>query len=109
MADLNLPARILAVIDELDAARAMRSDAGQIPRVEGFLLHQIALAAQGRGTIVEVGTSYGFSGLFFAAAMRRTGGRLHTIDVSSKKFEAARDAFRLRLSSTCWVNRCSRS
>jgi predicted O-methyltransferase YrrM len=43
--------------------------------------------------VVEVGTSYGFSGLFWGAALKQTGGRLHTIDVSEKKVEASRGAF----------------
>lgn len=91
-ADLQLPPRILAVIDDLDALRKSRDDAWQVPRQEGFLLHHIALAMQAR-TIVEVGTSYGFSGLFYAAALQRTGGRLHTIDASEKKYRAAHEAF----------------
>ena len=67
------------MIDELDALGKQRDDAWQIPRVEGELLHHIALSAGAR-TVVEIGTSYGFSGLFWVAALRKTGGRLHTIE-----------------------------
>jgi predicted O-methyltransferase YrrM len=83
---------ILAAIDELDRLRKTRDDHWQIPRVEGDLLHHIALAA-GAKVIVEVGTSYGFSGLFWGAALKVTGGRLHTIDVAQKKFDASRATF----------------
>jgi predicted O-methyltransferase YrrM len=83
---------ILAAIDELDRLRKTRDDHWQIPRVEGELLHHIALSA-GAKVIVEVGTSYGFSALFWGAAMRHTGGVLHTIDVSQKKFDASRATF----------------
>lgn len=83
---------LLAVIDELDRLRASRDDAWQIPRVEGELLRQIALSC-GAKAIVEIGTSYGFSGLFFASALQKTGGRLHTIDKDPKKYNASREAF----------------
>jgi predicted O-methyltransferase YrrM len=84
--------KLLAVIDELDQLGKTRDDAWQVPRAEGEMLHHIALASRAR-TIVEVGTSYGFSGLFWAAAMQQTGGRLHTIDKDPKKFESSKSTF----------------
>jgi predicted O-methyltransferase YrrM len=85
-------AKLLAVIDELDQLGQTRDDAWQVPRAEAEMLHHIALAMNAR-TIVEVGTSYGFSGLFWAAAMQQTGGRLHTIDKDPKKFESSKQTF----------------
>jgi predicted O-methyltransferase YrrM len=87
-----MPDPILALIDELDALRKSRDDAWQIPRVEGDLLHHIALAANAK-TIVEIGTSYGFSGLFWTRALKQTGGRLHTIDKDPKKYDSSRQTF----------------
>jgi len=84
--------QILAAIDELDALRKTRDDHWQIPRPEGDLLHHIALAANAR-LIVEIGTSYGFSGLFWGAALQHTGGRLHTIDIAQKKYDSSRETF----------------
>jgi len=84
--------KILAVINEIDDYRKSRDDAWQIPRIEGELLHHIALSA-GAKVVVEVGSSYGFSGLFWGAAMLQTGGKLHTIDISEKKFDASKAAF----------------
>ena len=84
--------QILALIDELDALRATRDDAWQIPRVEGDLLHHIALSTRAK-TMVEVGTSYGFSGLFWSMALKQTGGHLHTIDKDPKKFESSKQTF----------------
>ena len=81
-----------AVLDEVDALRKTRDDAWQIPRVEGELLYQIALASRAT-LVVEVGTSYGFSGLFWSAALKQTGGFLHTIDISQKKYDASRKHF----------------
>ena len=92
--------RILSLIDELDALRTSRDDHWQIPRVEGEMLHHIALSS-GAKRIVEVGTSYGFSGLWWGAALRETGGQLHTIDMSRKKYDASRQTFdRAGLSNT---------
>ncbi|MDB5173644.1 MAG: putative O-methyltransferase [Phycisphaerales bacterium] len=90
---MGIDKQILSVIDELDELRKTRDDAWQIPRVEGELLYQFALAC-GAKTVVEVGTSYGFSGLFWAAALKRTGGKLHTIDISQKKYDSSQATFR---------------
>jgi predicted O-methyltransferase YrrM len=84
--------KLSALLDEVDALRKTHDDTWQIPRIEGELLYQIALAANAK-LIVEVGTSYGFSGLFWAAALMQTGGILHTIDISQKKFDASRQHF----------------
>src|SRR3954470_14261925 len=84
--------KILSAIDDLDALRKSRDDHWQIPRVEGDLLFHIALAMNAK-TIVEIGTSYGFSGLFWGAALQHTGGRLHTIDIAQKKFDASKATY----------------
>ncbi len=83
---------ILQLIDELESLRSKRDDHWQVPRIEGDLLYQIALGSGAR-LIVEVGTSYGFSGLFWGAALKKTGGVLHTIDSSSKKFDSSKATF----------------
>src|SRR3954464_15622941 len=85
-------AAILAAIDELDALRKTRDDHWQIPRPEGDLLHHIALAANAR-LIVEIGTSYGFSALFWGAALQHTGGPLHPIDIAQKKYDSSKQTF----------------
>jgi caffeoyl-CoA O-methyltransferase len=79
-------------IDELEKLAKSRSDALQIPRAEGQVLYQIALASHARA-IVEIGTSYGFSGLFWASALLATRGRLDTIDVLPNKHESAKNTF----------------
>ena len=84
---------ILKLIDELEALRETRNDHWQIPRAEGEVLYQVALSVRAR-TVVELGTSYGFSGLFWGAALRRTGGTLHTVDNDPKKVESSRETFR---------------
>ena len=89
---MQISEKLSALINEVDALRHTRDDHWQIPRIEGELLYQITLAVNAK-LIVEVGTSYGFSGLFWAAALQKTGGVLHTIDINPKKFDASRDHF----------------
>lgn len=91
---MQMDERILKLVDELDAYRKTRDDAWQVPRIEAELLHQIALSSNAK-IILEVGTSYGFSGLFWGAAAQRNGGVLHTIDINQKKFDSSRKTFEL--------------
>ena len=88
----SIDPQILTLIDELDRLRSERNDAWQVPRAEGELLYQIALVANAK-VIVEAGTSYGFSGLFWGAALKRTGGVLHTIDNDPRKVESSKATF----------------
>jgi predicted O-methyltransferase YrrM len=53
------------------------------------VLHALVVA-RGAKRILELGTSYGYSTLFFADAARRTGGRVITMDVSAEKQAYAR-------------------
>lgn len=83
---------IRRVIDRLDELGKTRLDAWQISRAQGELLLQIALSTKVR-VAVEIGTSYGFSGLFLASALQRTGGLLHTIDSNPVKVQASKEVF----------------
>lgn len=83
---------ILTVIDELEAFQKTVDNAWNIPREEGMLLHAIVTAA-GCREMVEVGTSYGFSGLFLGAAAKAMGGRLQTFDKDPAKYEASGENF----------------
>ena len=66
---MPVPVALSMMIEELDRLGRERDDAWQIPRVEGELLRQIALTHNAK-LIIEIGTSYGFSGLFWASALR---------------------------------------
>jgi predicted O-methyltransferase YrrM len=89
---MSVPVALSMMIEELDRLGRERDDAWQIPRVEGELLRQIALS-QNAKLIVEIGTSYGFSGLFWASALRTTGGKLHTVDKDPRKFDLSKATF----------------
>lgn len=55
----------------------------------GRFLHALIIA-RGARHVVEVGTSYGYSTLFLADAVRRTGGRLVTLELATEKQDYAR-------------------
>jgi predicted O-methyltransferase YrrM len=69
-----------------------RDDAWAIPRVSGEFLHALVLAGDFRRGL-EIGTSYGYSGLWLGSALRHNGGTLLTLDADAAKVTAARAAF----------------
>jgi predicted O-methyltransferase YrrM len=81
--------RIQQVIDQVDGLRDQVDDHWQIPRDEATVLATLALACRCR-SILEIGTSYGFSTLHLAAAAQRNGGAVHTIDIDPLKRDAAK-------------------
>ncbi|MFP4055137.1 MAG: O-methyltransferase [Phycisphaerae bacterium] len=85
-------AKVMQAIDKLEAFQKDRDDSWNIPREEGLILHNIVLAG-GCRLLVEVGTSYGFSGLFLGSAAQANGGRLHTFDLDPRKHEHAAKNF----------------
>jgi predicted O-methyltransferase YrrM len=56
----------------------------------GMLLNILIKAARAQ-TILEIGTSYGHSTVFFAEAARSTGGRVISLDISADKQRYARE------------------
>ena len=93
--------RVLADYDRraADEMRLMQSDMAEFERrvdemlihvgpETGRLLHLLATGARAR-TILELGTSYGYSTIWLADAARATGGRVHTVELSARKVEYA--------------------
>ena len=80
---------VMQAIDRLEAFQETVDNAWNIPRAEGLVLHNIVLASRCHH-LVEVGTSYGFSTLFLAAAAKVHGGAVHTYDIDPAKHDAAR-------------------
>ena len=79
-------------IERLERFMGTVTDANPVPREAGAFMHALILAT-GAKRAVEIGTSYGYSGLWIASALAENGGRLTTIDHDPRKSESARTAF----------------
>ena len=64
-----------------------------VPLEDGRML-RLLTEAVGAKTVVEIGTSNGFSGLWFSLALGKTGGHLTTFDIDRGRFEMARANFK---------------
>lgn len=82
--------RILSTLEEI--RRAGRTWAS-VPDADGRMLRLLAEAA-GAKHVVEIGTSTGYSGLWFALALSNTGGRLTTFEIDPGRAALAREHFR---------------
>ena len=83
-------AKILSVLDALDHYREGTSN---VPREDGRML-RLLTEATGARNVVEIGTSNGYSGIWFSLALSKTGGHLTTFDIDKGRFEMAKDNFK---------------
>jgi predicted O-methyltransferase YrrM len=83
-------AKILGVIDSLDHYRRGTMN---VPLEDGRML-RLLTEAVGAKNVVEIGTSNGFSGLWFCLALSKTSGHLTTFDIDRGRFEMARTNFK---------------
>jgi predicted O-methyltransferase YrrM len=88
----GLPASVVATLAELEVYAKTHRNALALPRVAGKLLHILAIASQAK-SVIELGTSTGYSGVWLASAMQATGGRLLTIEPDSDKIKLANESF----------------
>jgi caffeoyl-CoA O-methyltransferase len=82
--------RLLSVLDEMQATGKTFLSVGA---VEGRILRLLTEAADAK-SVVEIGTSTGYSGLWFCIALQSTGGRLTTFEIDRERAELARGQFR---------------
>ena len=82
-------AKILSVLDAVDHHR---QGTMSVPREDGRMLRLLAEAV-GAKTVVEIGTSNGYSGLWFSLALAKTGGHLTTYEIDPGRFELAKANF----------------
>lgn len=82
--------QILSVIE--DAFQAGRTYAN-VPAADGRML-RIVTEAMNAKHVVEIGTSTGISGLWFALALRNTGGKLTTFELDNARADTAQEHFR---------------
>ena len=84
-----------------DEARLMHADPAEFGRrIDEFLisvgpetgrmLHLLATGANAR-SILELGASYGYSTIWLADAARATGGKVHSLEISPRKIDHARE------------------
>ncbi len=79
----------------LDTQRKMveaREMYANVPLSDGRMLRMLT-EATGAKHVVEIGTSTGYSGLWFAMALQKTGGKLTTFDIDPGRIATARRHF----------------
>jgi len=81
--------KILSVIETMNRTGTTYLS---VPIADGRVL-RILTEATGAKNVVEIGTSTGFSGLWFCLALRKTGGRLTTFELDAGRAAAARKNF----------------
>ncbi len=82
--------RILDVQDEMVKSGKLYLS---VPMTDGRMLRLLA-EATGAKSVVEIGTSTGYSGLWLCLALQKTGGRLTTFEVDAGRAAAAREHFK---------------
>lgn len=83
--------KILSVLDDMD--RNQRRGMMNVPIEDGRLL-RLLTEAIGAKHVVEIGTSNGYSGIWFCLALRTTGGKLTTHDIDEGRAALARENFK---------------
>ena len=81
--------KILAVIEHMTK---LHQTYLSVPPQDGAALRLLAEAADARN-VVEIGTSTGYSGLWFCLALQRTRGHLTTFEIDHERAEMARGHF----------------
>jgi len=82
--------KILGVLDDMD--RNQRGGNMNVPMEDGRIL-RLLTEATGAKHVVEIGTSNGYSGIWFCLALRATGGKLTTHDIDEGRAALARKNF----------------
>jgi predicted O-methyltransferase YrrM len=83
--------KILSVLDDMD--RNQRRGMMNVPIEDGRVL-RLLTEATGAKHVVEIGTSNGYSGIWFCLALRTTGGKLTTHDIDEGRAALARENFK---------------
>lgn len=80
------------ILEAIEHARKGQRYAN-VSEADGRLMRQLT-EALGAKRVVELGTSTGESGLWFALALRKTGGKLYTYDIDPGRIAVARENFK---------------
>jgi predicted O-methyltransferase YrrM len=82
--------RILAVLDEM---AKLHQTYLSVPMQDGRALRLLTEAVDAKN-VVEIGTSTGYSGLWFCLALEKTGGHLTTFEIDHQRASLAREHFK---------------
>jgi predicted O-methyltransferase YrrM len=83
--------KILSVLDDMDKNQS--AGMMNVPVEDGRLL-RLLTEATGAKHVVEIGTSNGYSGIWFCLALRTTGGKLTTYEIDATRAALARENFK---------------
>jgi predicted O-methyltransferase YrrM len=81
------------VLDTLDGIVKAHQAYLNVPMLDGRAL-RLLTEAVGAKSVIEIGTSTGYSGLWFCLALQRTGGHLTTFEIDHPRAEMARGHFK---------------
>ncbi|MHC4690593.1 MAG: O-methyltransferase, partial [Planctomycetota bacterium] len=83
--------KILAVLDDIN--QNQRRGMMNVPPEDGRVLRMLT-EATGAKNVVEIGTSNGYSGIWFCLALKKTGGHLITHEINNERSALARENFK---------------
>ncbi len=89
LASSDAEAKVLAMIDEM---KENNRGTNNVPAADGRLL-RILTESIGAKTVLELGTSNGYSALWISMALRKTGGHLTTLEIDEIRFDLAKEHF----------------
>ncbi|MHC4117295.1 MAG: O-methyltransferase [Planctomycetota bacterium] len=81
--------KILDILDDIRARQSYRN----VPPQDGRLLRLLAETMSAKN-VVEIGTSTGYSGIWFGMALQKTGGKLTTYEIDAQRAATARANFK---------------
>jgi predicted O-methyltransferase YrrM len=91
MAKNEAEKKILSVLDDMD--RNQRRGMMNVPVADGRLLRLLTETVSAKH-VVEIGTSNGYSGIWFCLALQKTGGKLTTHEIDTRRASLARENFK---------------
>ncbi|UCG46556.1 MAG: O-methyltransferase [Phycisphaerales bacterium] len=83
--------KILGVLNDMNSSQ--RRGMMNVPVADGRLLRLLA-ETLGARHVVEIGTSNGYSGIWFCLALQKSGGRLTTHEIDARRASLARENFK---------------
>ena len=83
--------KILDVLKDMDTTQ--RQGSMSVPEQDGRILRVLTEAVEAK-VVAELGTSIGYSGIWFCLALRQTGGRLVTFEIDAGRAAQARANFK---------------